>query len=75
MLFSPDDAMYMGGDVPKTYSADPDELIGGPALHRASSDDEMLEEMLGGLSESGFTLTDEESESESNDDQQSGIDE
>ena len=35
----------------------------------------MLEEMLGGLSESGFTLTDEESESESNDDQQSGIDE
>ena len=75
MLFSPDDAMYMGGDVPKTYSADPDELIGAPALHRASSDDEMLEEMLGGLSESGFTLTDEESESESNDDQQSGIDE
>ena len=58
MLFSPEDAMYMGGDVPKTYSADPDDLIGGPSQRRASSDDEMLDELLGGLSDSGFSTID-----------------
>ncbi len=77
MLFSPEDAMYMGGDVPQSYSADPDdvenELIGGPAQRRASSDDEMLEELLGGLSESGFGVTDEASEAAANEEENNDL--
>ncbi len=73
MLFSPEDAMYMGGDVPKTYSADPDDFIGGPAQRHPSSDDDMLEQMLGGLTDAGFGITDESSEAASNADQQEGL--
>ena len=64
MLFSPEDAMYVGGEVPKSYSAEPDDLIGGPALNvRRSADDEaMLEELLG----AGFGMTDATIEADSN---------
>ena len=49
MLFSPEDAMYDGGEVPKSYSADPDDLIGGSTVikPRSAADDAMLEELLG----------------------------
>ena len=70
MLFSPEDAMYMGGDVPQSYSADPDDepedLIGGPAQRHPSSDDEMLEELLGGLNDAGFGIVDEQTEQQAN---------
>ncbi|MGI6033545.1 MAG: DNA-directed RNA polymerase subunit alpha C-terminal domain-containing protein, partial [Coriobacteriales bacterium] len=64
MLFSPEDAMYMGGEVPKSYSADPDDLIGGPAQHHSSADEDMLNEMLGGLDDTGFHLNDDKDDDE-----------
>ena len=56
MMFSPEDTMYMGGDVPKSYSADPDDLIGGPSQHRQASDSEMLDQMLSEFDAAGLTL-------------------
>ncbi len=60
MLFSPEDAMYMGGEVPKSYSADPDDIIGAPVANkpRPAADDAMLEELLGSpLASDGFSVT------------------
>ena len=62
MLFSPEDAMYMGADVPQSYSADPDDFIGTTSQRHSSSDEDVLNELLGGLSDSGFGITDEETE-------------
>ena len=54
MLFSPEDAKYAGADVPKSYSADPDDMIGGSVIKpRSAEDDAMLEELLG----AGFGMT------------------
>ena len=62
MLFSPEDAMYMGAEVPQSYSADPDDFIGTAPQRHSSSDEAVLNELLGGLADSGFGITDEESE-------------
>ena len=47
MLFSPEEAMYMGGEVPQTYSASPDDLIGAPSQHQEPADAAVLDELLG----------------------------
>lgn len=49
MLFSPEDAMYMGAEVPQSYSADPDDFIGTAPQRHSSSDEAVLNELLGGL--------------------------
>ena len=54
MLFSPDSAEYGGAEIPKSYSADPDDMIGTPMIKpRSAEDDAMLEELLG----AGFGMT------------------
>ena len=55
MLFSPEDAKFSGAEVPKSYSADPDDMIGGSVIKpRSAEDDAMLEELLG----AGFGMND-----------------
>ena len=64
MLFSPEDAMFSGAEVPKSYSADPDDMIGGSVVHpRSADDDAMLEELLG----AGFGMTSAEDEASAED--------
>ena len=70
LLFSPDDTAYVGSDIPQVYSADPDDVIGAPATQRPASDEVLLEELLGGLGKGGFSITDEQAETDSNDEQQ-----
>ena len=53
MLFSPEDAMYMGAEVPQSYSADPDDFIGTARTRHSSSDEAVLNELLDGLADSG----------------------
>ena len=67
MLFSPEDAKYAGAEVPKSYSADPDDMIGGGSVikPRSAEDDAMLEELLG----AGFGMT-EGADSDLSDDEE-----
>ena len=67
MLFSPEDAMFVGDNIPQSYSADPDDdLIGSSIIHhRSSADEALLEEMLGGLSEDGFDFLNDSDETDS----------
>ena len=48
MVFSPDDSdLFMGGEVPLTYSVDPDDdLIGGPRGYSKQNDASELDELL-----------------------------
>ena len=70
----PSEMEYIGGDVPRSYSADPDDLIGGPAQRQSIVDDAQLEALLGNPSLIGFEVTDEKSEAQSNAAQQAGED-
>jgi DNA-directed RNA polymerase subunit beta' len=58
MVFSPNDnSLFMEGDVPLTYSVDPDEMIGSALPPRSNvRDREELDELLGSVGSYGFDI-------------------
>lgn len=52
--------MYMGADVPQSYSADPDDFIGTTSQRHSSSDEDVLNELLGAMSDSASAAPTEE---------------
>ncbi|NLG10654.1 MAG: hypothetical protein GX562_03880, partial [Coriobacteriaceae bacterium] len=67
MVFSPDDSdLLLGGEVPLTYSADPDDLLGAPLTVRNNINDVAeLDELLGIVD--GFKLDDDEEDDDYDD--------
>ena len=63
MVFSPDDDnLYLGGDVPSSYSADPDAGLADvqtPSLPRSADDEASLDELLNTLGSIGLDSSDE----------------
>ena len=81
MVFSPDDSDYLlGGEVPLSYSVDPDEMIGGTLTVRSGQNDaEELDNLLGTIDfKSGGTIDDDDFEDDNlneSDDVDSNLDE
>jgi len=62
MVFSPDDYdLYLGGEVPLTYSVDPDDEPGAPGklvAHINANDPKELDELLNSIGVMGFSEVD-----------------
>ncbi len=69
MVFSPDDSdLLLGGEVPLTYSADPDDLLGAPLTVRNNMNDVAeLDELLGIVGGIGLEDDDEDSDDDFSD--------
>ena len=71
----PSELEYIGGDVPRSYSADPDDLIGAPLNSSGLTEASKYEELIGNpLFEHSFGITSESIEGASNAAQAAGKD-